>query len=157
MQKALLFLAVAMLPLFIACGKGANPVEVQQKFFNAVDKGDVAGALAYVSDDAVFQVLGCPPDGCKGKVAVKVATEGVVAQHPRHTVTSSKVSGNTATSRVEVEIDLAKAAGAQRIILTTTAEIKDGKLVLLRAQLDVTDPQTAIFAQFLQRQPQPAR
>ncbi len=157
MQKALLYLALALLPLFVACGKGANPVDVQQKFFTAVDKGDVAGALAYVSDDAVFQVLGCPPDGCKGKVAVKGATEGVVAQHPRHTVKSSKASGNTATSRVEVEIDLAKAAGAQRIILTTTVEIKDGKLVLLRAQPDASDPQTAKFVEFLQRQPQPAR
>jgi ketosteroid isomerase-like protein len=157
MQKALLLLVLLLVPLFVACGKGANPVEVQQKFFAAVDKGDVAGALAYVSDDAVFQVLGCPPDGCKGKNAVKGATEGVVAQHPRHTVKSSKVSGNTATSRVEVEIDLAKAAGAQRIILTTTVEIKEGKLVLLRAQPDATDPQTAKFVEFLQRQPQPAR
>jgi len=157
MQKVLLFLALALLPVFVACGKGANPVEVLQKFFATVDKGDVAGALAYVSDDAVFEVLGCPQGGCKGKNAVKSATEGVVAQHPRHTVKSSKVSGNTATSKVEVEIDLAKAAGAQRIILTTTAEIKDGKLVLLRGQLDATDPQTAKFAEFLQRQPQPAR
>ena len=157
MQKALLFLALALLPIFVACGKGANPVEVQQKFFAAVDKGDVAGALTYVSDDAVFQVLGCPPDGCKGKNAVKGATEGVVAQHPRHTVKSSKVSGNTATSRVEVEIDLAKAAGAQRIILTTTVEIKDGKLVLLRGQPDASDPQTAKFVEFLQKQTPPAR
>jgi len=157
MQRALLFLALAMLPLFIACGKGANPVEVQQKFFATVDKGDVAGALAYVSDDAVFEVLGCPQGGCKGKNAVKSATEGVVAQHPRHTVKSSKASGNTATSRVEVEIDLAKAAGAQRIVLTTTVEIKDGKLVLLRAQPDASDPQTAKFVEYLQRQPQPAR
>ena len=157
MQKALLFLALAMLPLFVACGKGANLVEVQQKFFAAVDKGDVAGALAYVSDDAVFEFLGCPQGVCKGKNAVKSTIEGVIAQHPRHTVKSSKASGNTATSRVEVEIDLAKAAGAQRIILTTTAEIKDGKLVLLRAQPDASDPQTTKFVEFLQKQTPPAR
>lgn len=156
MQKAVLFLVLMLLPIIVACG-GANPIEVQQKFNAALSKGDVAGALAFFSDDGVFEALGCPEGGCKGKSAVKGAIEGVVAQHGRFTILSSKASGDTATSRMEAELDVIKAAGVQRIIVIATLEMRDGKMVLMRPLPDASDPQTAKFLEFLQKQTQPAR
>jgi ketosteroid isomerase-like protein len=159
-KKALLLLTPLLsFVLFVvsACGGQANAAEVVEKMLSAVDKKDVNGALAFVADDAVFEILGCPPGGCRGKAAVKGAVEGVIAQNPLHTVKSPKVSGDTATMKVEIVIDAVKAAGAERIVVTATVQKKDGKLVSFRAVPDAADQQTAKFLAFLALQAQPTR
>ena len=66
MKSALWLGALATIILLVACGKTADPAEVLRRFLAAVDRGDAIGALALTTDDAVFDVLGCPPGACKG-------------------------------------------------------------------------------------------
>ena len=133
-----------------ACGGKVSATAVEKDGFAKIGRGDVAGALALITDDAVFQIRGCPPEGCKGKAALKGVFEGVAALHPKYTVTTSTDKDNTATSKVEVENDLAKAAGVQRYVVNTTLELKGDKIAKFQAQFDVTDQQTATVVNFLQ-------
>jgi DNA-binding beta-propeller fold protein YncE/ketosteroid isomerase-like protein len=149
MKKGAVLLLLLLPVIFVACG-GVSASEVERDLYANLDKGDAAGALALTTEDAVFDIPGCPDGGCKGKDAVKGAFERVVAQHPRHTVKSSKASGNTATSQVEDELDLAKAAGVQRVVLKANLEVKGGKIIRYRAQFDTSDQQTATVVNFLQ-------
>jgi len=147
MNKGAVLLLLMLPIILVACG-GVSAAEVERDLYANLDKGDVAGALALTTEDAVFDIPGCPEGGCKGKDAVKGAFERVVAQHPRHTVKSSKTSGNTATSQVEDELDLAKAAGVQRVVLKVNLELKGDKIARYQAQFDTSDPQTATVVNF---------
>jgi ketosteroid isomerase-like protein len=147
MKKGAVLLLLLLPIIIVACG-GVSATKVERELYSKLDKGDVTGALALIADDAVFDIPGCPQGGCKGKEAIKSAFEGVVAQHPRHTIKSSKDSKNTATSQVEDELDLAKAAGVQRVVLKANLEVKGGKIVRYRAQFDTSDQQTATAANF---------
>lgn len=148
MKKAAVLLLFLLPIIFVACG-GVSATQVERELYSKIDKGDVAGALALIADDAVFEVLGCPQGGCKGKEAIKGVLEGIAAQHPTHTIKSSKDSKNTATTQVEVVVDFAKAAGVQRIVANVKLELKGDKISYSQAQFDTNDQQTATAANYL--------
>ncbi len=122
----------------------ADPAAIHQQFLDALNAGDVDGALAFLVDDAVFEGAGprCPPP-CQGSEAIRQLIESQVADHILVTRTSAQVSGNTLTARAEVTSDGTRAAGIERIIVSFTVEFSGAKISRIRQQPDVSDPQTA--------------
>ncbi len=124
-------------------------VNVTSPRITALNRGDVAGAMATFADDAVFEGLGlCAATPCVGKAAIQKEMEREVADHTIFTgVGVSRASGDTLTgSRSEIRSDSIKAAGIERIIASGTTVIKGDKISSIRHVLDTTDAQTAKFA-----------
>ena len=63
MKRSLVFLTLLLLVIFVAC-RGVSATQVERELYSRIDKGDVAGALALITDDAVFLVKQSP--GCAG-------------------------------------------------------------------------------------------
>ena len=118
--------------------------------------GDVDGALAMLTDDAVVSGRGLCTNPCTGKAAIR--PEIVRAIGPRPTVMSVGVSPGKVEMRLEARTATTRAAGVDRIISNVTFEFRDDKISSLRSLLDRTDPQTATYlasAAFLALQEQP--
>jgi hypothetical protein len=141
--------------LFSVAGASAQPTDpfsVLQRFLDARNAGDVAGAMALVADD-IYQVGGpaCTlAQPCVGRDAVqRDIVEHYIPGHAHVTIVGSpQVSGSEVKVRVETTSDLARAAGVDRWVLNLTAEVRDGKIVRSVGLLDPSDPQTATFLAF---------
>jgi hypothetical protein len=124
---------------------------IVDSYGNAVTLGNVAGAMAFLTEDAVFEGYGlCAAAPCAGKAAIQKEVERRLADKTIGSPIpgSSSVTGDTLTARREVRSDSIKAAGVERIIVAATVETKGDKVSLSRWVLDSTDPQTATFANF---------
>jgi ketosteroid isomerase-like protein len=122
----------------------ADPSELYHQFVAAFNSGDGDGAVETFADDAVVGGMpGCAPVDCVGRDAIRNMVEFYVADHIRITITSSEVSGNTATGSVELEEDLLRAGGVQRFLGLISVEITNGKIKEYRFTPDSSDPQTA--------------
>ncbi|MGO9424485.1 MAG: nuclear transport factor 2 family protein [Steroidobacteraceae bacterium] len=96
----------------------SNPVAVQQQLFDALAQGDVAGALALFTDDAVIDAESglCASAPCVGKAAVQKDLERIVADKTRRIATlNTYVSGNLLVTRFEARSDVIKKAGVDRM------------------------------------------
>jgi hypothetical protein len=129
----------------------ADPSELYHQFVAAFNSGDVDGAVETFADDAVVGGMpGCVPVDCVGEDAIRNMVEFYVVDHIRITITSSKVSGNTATGSVEVEEDLLRAGGVERFLGLISVEVTNGKIREYRLTPDLTDPQTASALAYMQ-------
>ena len=164
MQKAFLLITVLALTLTLAAAPVAlaqsDPEAIVKKYVEALNRGDAAGALALLADDAVFDVPlgGCAAAPCVGKAAIQKEVESrIVADKSHFTMLKTYVSGNVVTSRIEFRSDTFKKAGVERIINWAIYEVKGEKIAYVRgAILDRSDPQTARFIEWQRSQP-PAR
>ena len=110
-------------------------------------KGDVDGALAMLTDDAVISGRGLCINPCIGKAAIR--PEIVRGSGSRVYVVNVGVSPGKVETRQEVRNTAAiRAAGVDRIISNGTFEFKDDKISSIRSLLDATDPQTATYLAF---------
>jgi ketosteroid isomerase-like protein len=147
-----LFRAVAalMLPLVVlpaAAFAQVDRASVVQQHYDARNRGDVDGALAFFTDDAVFEAATCRP-ACVGKAAIRRDFERGVDVSRRQTVADVRASGNAVTFRIETRTDTVRAAGVERIVANATAEFRGDKIAVLRSVQDASDPQTATFLNF---------
>ena len=68
MKLVVVVFEVVVLAIFVVgCSSKVSATVVERDLYAKIDKGDVAGAAALVTDDTVFEVLGCPAGGCKGR------------------------------------------------------------------------------------------
>ena len=79
-----------------------------------------------------------------------------MASGAQTSIPMSQVSGDTATSRIEVRNPVTQRAGIARAIVVTTVVAREGRIASIRAQLDTTDPQTAGALAVLRGQAAPA-
>ena len=128
----------------------ADPAELYQQFVAAFDRGDVDSAVESFADDAVIGGMpGCLPVDCVGKDAIRNMVEFYVADHIHITITSSEVSGNTATGSVEVEEDILRAGGIKRFLALISVEVTGNKIREYRFTADLTDSQTAAASAYI--------
>jgi len=121
-----------------------DPAGLYQQYVDAFNRGDVDDAVETFADAAVVGGMpGCVPVDCVGKDAIRNMVEFYVADHIRITITSSEVSGNTATGSVEIEEDVLRAGGIERFLGLTSVEVTGGKIREYRLTPDLNDPQTA--------------
>jgi hypothetical protein len=121
----------------------ADPTYYVFRFQELQSLGDVDGALALLTDDAVVSGRGLCTNPCTGKAAIR--PEIVRSIGPRNKVMSIAVSPGKVEERLEVRGAATRAAGVDRIISNVTFEFKDDKISAQRSVLDRTDPQTATY------------
>jgi ketosteroid isomerase-like protein len=129
-----------------------DPVAVQQQLFDALARGDVAGALALFTEDAVIDTESgfCAKAPCVGKAAIQKDFERYVADKSRHvTPLNTYVSGNVLVTRFEARSATIKQAGVERVILWSIREMRGDKIATTRCCLpERSDPQTARFLEW---------
>ncbi|MCH8994650.1 MAG: nuclear transport factor 2 family protein [Chloroflexi bacterium] len=139
--------ALALLSASVTRGQEADPAAIFRQYADAVNAGDVDGALALFTEDATWVRGGrCPPGACAGQAAVRAELEKDVADHHQIDIVDTQVSDNVLTARVELRTDGTRAAGVERIIQVFTVEFREDKISALQARPDLTDPQTSTLA-----------
>ena len=163
MQKAFFLITVLASALTLAAAPVAlaqsDPEARLKKYFEALTRGDAAGALAMFADDAIFDVPGglCAAAPCVGKTTIQKELESRVADKSHFTILKADVAGDVGTIRLEIRSDTIKKAGVERIIGWGIFEVKGDKIAYVRGAIpDRSDPETARFAEWLRTQP-PAR
>jgi ketosteroid isomerase-like protein len=152
-----LFAATLTLAAVTVALAQSDPAALLEKHDEAINRGDVAGALALYADDAVIDGGGCEVAPCVGKAAIQKDLERGMANKPHVTILKQYVSGNVVTSRVEFRSDRVKQAGVERVIGWVITAMQGEKIVYTRGGIgDRSDPQTARFAEWVRTQP-PAR
>jgi ketosteroid isomerase-like protein len=116
----------------------------------SINRGDLAGTMAFYADDAVLVGLGlCAPTPCTGKAAVQKEIERQIADKLNHTTATpatARFSGGILSGgRNELRSNSIKAAGVDRILIWQTSEVKNGKIVSQRQEPDMGDAQTVTY------------
>ena len=162
MQKSFFLITVLASAITLAASTVAlaqsDPAALLKTYAEAINRGDVAGALALYAEDAVIDGGGlCAVAPCVGKAAIQKELERRVADKQHATILKQYVSGNVLTQRSEVQNDTVKKAGVERTIGWTIIEVKGDKIAYTRTAIpDRSDPQTARFDEWQRAQP-PAR
>jgi len=144
--------------LLVAATTGAraqsDPQALRQKQFETLARGDVAGALALYTDDAVVDGAGlCAAAPCVGKAAIQKEFENRIANKVQATGLNYYVSGTVVTTRYAVHSDSTQQAGVDRIIGWEIVELKAGKIGSARGPLwERTDAQTARYLEWQRTQ-----
>jgi hypothetical protein len=129
-----------------------SPVAVQQQLLDALAKGDVAGALALFTEDAVIDSESghCASAPCVGKAAIQKDLQRYVADKSRRVTTlNTYVSGNVLVTRFEARSATIQKTGVDRIILWEIREMRGDKIASTRCCMpERTDPQTARFLEW---------
>ena len=146
------FVGLLILGTAAAALAQTDPVAVQQRLLDALARGDVAGALALFTDDAVIDAQSgfCASAPCVGKAAIQKDLERYVADKSRRvTPLNTYVSGNVLLTRFEARSATIQKAGVERIILWGIREIRGDKIASTRCCLpERTDAQTARFLEW---------
>lgn len=154
----LFVLLTGALALGVGCGGGdkkavptatAQPIAstLFQQLDDAINRGDVAGAMALFADDAVAEGgPQCALAPCAGKAAVQKDIEFYVQESVTFTSCSTEDSGNTTTARCEVMTNGTRARGVDRFIASRTVEAQGGMISAFRwGALDISDQETATY------------
>jgi SnoaL-like domain len=129
-----------------------EPMLVVQGYLESLNRGDVAGALAAFAPGAAFTSPHCQT-ACVGTADIALALESTVATHGQLALTDPRVEGDTLTAHFSLASPEFP-GGVQRVVGTTTAVVRNQKIVLLSMNWDVTDPQTATALNTLASTPQ---
>ena len=134
-----------------------DPKALVQKQFETLARGDVAGALALYTDDAVIDGAGlCAAAPCVGKAAIQQELEHRIANKVQVTSLNSYVDGTVVTARYAVQSVSTQQAGVDRIIGWKIVELKAGKIGSTRGPVwERTDAQTARYLEWQRTQPAP--
>jgi ketosteroid isomerase-like protein len=122
--------------------QATDPLSVLQRYYDARNRGDLAGALSVVAPDATYTTGPCAPV-CAGVDDIqKRELEPSMANGGQYTMVSVDVSGTTVTFQIEVRNNITRLAGIDRFLNAITADIRDGKIVTYQAVSLPDDPQT---------------
>lgn len=132
-------------PAISASPQGQDAVAVQQRFTDAVRRGDIQAAVAMLADDANWAGTGlCAQVTCIGKEAIQAEIVQQVANHIRITALSVTANGTQVMQRAELRFD-GLPAGVERIVGTATFTILGDKIAAFRFVPDLGDAQTRTF------------
>ncbi len=139
--------------VYVSCGvipASTDPLdEAYRQFHDTLNAGDVAAALAFFTDDGVFEAAGMTFSG----PALQKNFEAQVSQNRQVEIISSEVSGDTLTASIEVRAKQITACGSERVVGAETATFSGDKISRLVFQDDPSDPQTATVLACVQALP----
>ncbi len=117
-----------------------------RQFVEAVNAGNVAGAMAAL-DEGVIWVRGgqCPSGRCTGKQAVEGEVMRDVANHHALLIAGTEPATGGLNVRVELRNDGTRRANVDRVIQVWALEMKAGKISVVRVANDTSDPATVAF------------
>jgi hypothetical protein len=125
----------------------SQPMVRYNQFVGALNRGDVAAATALFGPDSYIVTPLCVP-WCADTTAIAGDFAADAAIHSKITFTDPRVRGTILTSRITLTAPQLP-GGAQRAVGLNTVQTYRGHIVLLRADFDRTDPQTATFLRAL--------
>lgn len=156
----LLFSFAALLQLWPQGAAAQTPdlARIYRQAIEAINRGDVNGALALMTEDVQLQgTPGCLAAPCRGKTAVRQDLEQDAAAHLQiQSLGSILVSGNTVKANTAHRADLLRGTGISRIIINETATFQGDKISRLVFEPESTDPQSAALVRLLTAGPPPA-
>jgi hypothetical protein len=118
-----------------------EPMLVVQGYVESLNRGDTAGALAAFDPDAELISPGCQPT-CVGITAIAPVLEQASANRGELTLTDPRVEGDTLTANFSLASQEFP-ADVQRVTGSTSAIVRNQRIVHLSMYWDPTDPQTA--------------
>ncbi len=127
----------------------STPAEIATRYVDAINRGDVARAVAVFSDNDIYHGGGCGTDACVGQAAIEREIRRAVAGAERMRVRSSEIAGNKLIWSGELESDAIRAAGLDYLTTMGTILTGDDVIVDYRVWPDLTDPLTALYVQQL--------
>lgn len=125
-------------------------VGLLRQYYDAVNRDDIATALAVFADDAVsFSGNRCQAGGgCAGKGEIAEGLEQQRTLQTRFTLVSARQSGESIAASVESRNIPIRSTGVERVIQQHTMTFRGDKIVRFLSRLDVSDSQTAVFDNF---------
>lgn len=143
-RKKLTVIALTLSLMAIGCSTSAAPaaptpippdavVLAATQGWNSdnVGAGQIDATLAYFADDAVFKMVGMPPeipDTYSGKAAIRAAFESWLPLHPKLQVEVLKVEGDTVTARSLYWSDTTRTMGVAPLEGTDVYILEGGKI-----------------------------
>jgi len=149
----ILFASISTLAVWTPAPAKENPAALAQRELAAESRGDAAAALALYSDDAIVQYGGLCWTPCVGKAAIQKELERRVAAKNRWTIIGKYASGNVAVIQTELQIGFIEGSGVDRVVVWCIYEVKADKIAVVTLVGQRTDPQTARFIEWFQKQP----
>ena len=121
---------------------GPTPFAVLQAEVNALNRGDVAGSIAYFAPNALLitPLGGCNP--CVGRDVIREHWSSAAANQTKLTVTDPHTVGDIVTAHSTMRSP-AFPSGVTRAIGTATVSVRNGQITRLDQRYDTNDPQTA--------------
>ncbi len=141
----LLTMLIALLPV-VGVAAADDPATLLQRFTDARNRGDIAGAVALLTDDVRFaEGPSCTADSpCIGVAAARATLEDGNRVHVQVMVVGTTVmTGTTVRFRAEVRFDNVRTPGVERIIVNGTMDVRGGKIASYIDVPDMSDAQTA--------------
>lgn len=117
-----------------------------RQFVEAVNAGNVSGALAMLDEAVIWERGGqCPPLFCKDKQAAERELTRDVTNHHALVMTGTEPAAAGLKARMELRNDGIRRANVERVIQIWALETKAGKISAVRVTNDASDPVTAAF------------
>jgi hypothetical protein len=134
-----------------AVAQEQDPASVVSTYLHALDSGDAAGAAAVFTDNAIhihpLAAGSCSRQSpCIGRRAIFDDLRNRVLDHQCITLLDVAVSGSIVRGGAELRNDSLRAVGVERILVSSTWLVSQGKALALFVVPDLTDPQTAASA-----------
>ncbi len=127
----------------------ANRVSVVLRWLDAEPLGDLNTAVAQFADNAVF--IGPTPTGncseqtpCTDVAGISQQIQGNITTHNCTTLRNIQVAGAVVTGEREIQNDVIRAHGVQRILQSFIAVVPQDQMTFFAGVFDVADPQTAL-------------
>lgn len=138
-QRTITFLLTFCLLLILLCLGACQPTSVEaqaesivQGFIDAQNAGDVEGALAFLNEYAVIQLVPPPVEGddgiFAGKEEIRAWYENLAALHGEGELSEIKVEGDQVTAILTYSDDGLKQIGVNSIDNEWVVTIQDGKI-----------------------------
>jgi hypothetical protein len=144
-----------LLTLSIGVGPAAadeqDPMTVVQTYVRALDSGDAAAAAAVFADNAIhihpIAAGACSRQSpCIGRRAILDDLRNRTADHQCITLLDGAVTGSIVRGTAELRNDALRSIGIERMVVSSTWLVTDGRALALYVLPDLTDPQTAASA-----------
>ncbi len=140
---------LGLLPMVGHAQSAPDPVSISTAEVEAANRGDIPARLALVTDDYVQDGGDCmaePGGRCVGKAAYQqhlLASKG--GPQVKRTIIDQKINGNVVVERAELRFtpNILAAAGVDRLIAISRAELRGDKIASLKIVSDLSDDATA--------------
>jgi len=131
----------------------ASPAEVVAAYNSALNAADIDTLMTLISPEIQDSSWACDlafGRDCVGAAEYRSLVAGAADSQIHETTLGSQVDGNTVTAYLELTFaDLEGVPGVDRVRETVVFEVTDGLITREEVTLDLSDPQTAIFAEVL--------
>jgi len=111
--------------------QGPDPMSIINAWVEALNAGDIDGALSYLADDAVVTIVPPAPGTSgvfTGKGEIRGWYEGIVGEHGVTTLSDCQVDGETVTCVNTYTGDSFTSMGIDSVVAEWVAVVRDGKL-----------------------------